>query len=228
MGTMKRGGAMKKFLGVCILAAGIAGAVWCFNAADKPNVQTSDFATVSEQNRRAEARAQAQKAEVAEPEPAPLGVQKIKAEDSSIANLPVRQTAAGRSLSREELAFFVAAQNDQRAREPDTATEHPTASQSTNSSITTDSREFQDFIALARELAATKQLTADPGDGSRTLSPEAQALADKAVSVASQFLTPEQTQKLQDMESNPDAMRKLEKAAGRVLGSRAGRNFLNQ
>jgi hypothetical protein len=219
---------MKKFLGVCILVGGIAGAVWCFNAADKPDAQARDFATVSEQNRRAAAKAEAQKAEAAEPEPEPVRTQKIKADDSSIANLPVRQTAAGRSLSREELAFFVAAQNDQRAREPDATTKHPAAAPSTNASISTDSREFQDFIALARELAATKQLTPDSAEGTHTLSPEAQALADKAVSVASQFLTPEQTQKLQDMESNPDAMRKLEKAAGRVLGSRAGQNFLNK
>jgi hypothetical protein len=226
---------MKKFVGVCLLVGGIVAAVWCFTAADRPEIQARDFAGIREQNEREAAQVEAE--QPTEPEPAreSVHVEHTSIENTDIANLPVRQTSAGRSLSRDELEFFVAAENEQRAREPETAAApsqaNVIAQPRPSADLTTQSAEFQEFVAMAQQLAATKSLSelrAQNSDGTTTLSPEAKALADRAVGIASQFLTPEQTQKLQDLESNPDAMRKLGKAASRVLGSRAGQSLQGQ
>lgn len=214
---------MKKVLGVLILVGGVGAAVWCFTAGDKPEVQAKDFATESERNLQHDAREDARRA--AQEQTLMETTPRKHASDDKTATLPVSQTRVARNLSREELEFFVAAQNEEKARDGEsTSSEERSTASSENkaqpASITTQSAEFQEFVAMARELAAAKSgsnLRVKNEDGSTSLSPEAKALADKAVAVASPFLTQEEAGKLQELESNPEAMQKLAKVAGRVL-----------
>jgi len=224
---------MKKLLGFLMLVGFACLAVWCFRESEKPEVQARDFVELREKNERLDAKSEEQKA-AAEQDiaPEPVHERQAKTDENAIANLPVRQTAAGRSLSTEQLAYFVAAQNEQKAREPDASTEanlSETAAPQQAGPTTSTNRtvEFQEFITVAQQIAATKSLS-DLRTENGGLTPEAQAMADKAVALASQFLTPEQAEKLQELQSNTEAMRKLGRAASRVLGSKAARNFLEQ
>ncbi len=218
---------MKQLFGFLVLIGAIALAIWCFRESDKPESQARDFAELRAKNERADAKAEMEKAAAGEPANAaePVHEHQTRSEENPIANLPVRQTAAGRSLSSDQLNSFVAAQNDQKAREPEALAQAPSSNDSVTT-VTNQGTEFQQFVALARQLAATKSLSnvrAETGDRSLALTPEAQGLADKAVALASPFLTPEQAQKLQELQSNPEAMGKLGLAASRLLGSKVAR-----